>query len=168
MVQKGSGDHWQVDILNRRRGNKWDKVGDLSRSGSDWTTSNLVVRSDEKFNCRATANEGSQPKRCIDDYFGNRNEVMVRIHTRRSKEVRAPVLPMSAYRGKLQTSVALCSVVYVCRSLEFRPDSPKAPHPSPTAHSRVSWLRRSAAFTTRLASLPPAGTVPRNKFPLPS
>ncbi|CAN0357926.1 unnamed protein product [Ectocarpus fasciculatus] len=88
LVQKGSGDHWQVDILNRRRGNKWDKVGDLSRSGSDWTTSNLVVRSDENFNCRATANEGSQPKRCIDDYFDtDSNEVMVRIRTRELEEV---------------------------------------------------------------------------------
>ncbi|CAN0066264.1 unnamed protein product [Ectocarpus sp. 13 AM-2016] len=93
LVKKGSGDHWQVDMFNTRRGKRWDKIGDLSKAGCDWSTSNLVVMSDDGCGdapqrINTTRTKRSKPKRCISDYFdADSNEVLVRFHTRGSNEV---------------------------------------------------------------------------------
>ncbi|CAN0266410.1 unnamed protein product [Ectocarpus fasciculatus] len=94
LVKEGSGDHWQVDIFNTRRGKRWDNIGDLSRSGSDWTTSNLMVRSDDSCGdapqrINTTRTKRWKPKRCIGDYIDTDSKrVLLRIHTTQgSKEV---------------------------------------------------------------------------------
>ncbi|CAM9923785.1 unnamed protein product, partial [Ectocarpus sp. 6 AP-2014] len=93
LVKKGSGDRWQVDMFNSRRGKKWDKIGDLSKAGSDWTTSKLVVTSGDRCGdvpkrINTTTAKSQKSKRCVSDYFDtDNNEVLVRIHTPESKEV---------------------------------------------------------------------------------
>ncbi|CAN0214764.1 unnamed protein product, partial [Ectocarpus sp. 8 AP-2014] len=93
LVEEGSGDHWQVDMFNTRRGKRWEKIGDLSKMGSDWSTSNLVVMSDDGCGdaperIHTTRTKRRKSKRCISDYFDtDSNEVLIRIHTRGSEEV---------------------------------------------------------------------------------
>ncbi|CAM9923853.1 unnamed protein product [Ectocarpus sp. 6 AP-2014] len=86
LIKKGSGDRWQVDMLNTKQGKRWDKIGNLSEAGSDWTTSNLVVMSDD--GCGDAPKSINTTRTCISDYFDtDSNEVLIRVHTRGSQEV---------------------------------------------------------------------------------
>lgn len=82
MVEKGSGDHWEVAILTSKT-HTWDKIGDLSEAGSKWTTSTLTVMSDGGRGDKAPSN-----KRCVRKDTDNNNQVLVRIHTFQLDQVR--------------------------------------------------------------------------------